>query len=114
MKKIAMIAALIACAPAYADTRFVIQNEGGGTINMTDKPCPNGNGLFVYSVGKMTGNALSGCYSIDRTAALIVVRWDDGKTIVFRPEDVFVVPEYKEPESGAQSAPAANPEVGPF
>ena len=74
MKKLALILAFLS-ACAYADTIATTENKAGGTVILTDVPCKNGSGYYVYSQSP-TASTQFGCWWSDD--AMVHITWSDG------------------------------------
>ena len=86
MKKLVIIAALVA-APAFADNEFAyISNKVGGSIIFTASKCvyvDSGKEIpknfYVYSTDKYGNKGLDGCY--EYKYPFYLVRWNSGARI---------------------------------
>ena len=74
MKKLVLMM-LFACACAQADTLATMGNAAGGTVILTDVPCKNGGGYYVYSQSP-TASTQFGCWWSDDS--MVHITWNDG------------------------------------
>lgn len=82
-----LIALLLACGLAHADTVATSQNEAGGMMVITDVPCKGKNGWYAYASARGS-STLFGCWWSDQT--MVHITWDDGDVRSY-PFGVWVV-----------------------
>lgn len=71
------LAFTLAPLAAHAATVATIENQAGGTINLTDEKCLNDPASrFVYSRDAGGRIVLTGCWMFD--GDFVFVKWDDG------------------------------------
>jgi hypothetical protein len=75
MKKVLLIALLL--APLVVDARVLMEtkNRGSGKMVLTDEPCRNEGYNLAYSVSSNTSTLL-GCYTYDES--FVHIQWYDG------------------------------------
>ena len=80
---VAAIAASIA-QTSMASIIYLTPNEGGGEIALRDERggCANGTLLAVSYAGN--GKTFKGCWTHDKGASLIIVRWERGDLRVYQ------------------------------
>jgi|APGre2960657373_1045057.scaffolds.fasta_scaffold06375_8 hypothetical protein len=70
-----LIALLLACGSAHADTVATSKNEAGGMMVITDVPCKGENGWYAYASARGS-STLFGCWWSDQT--MVHIAWNDG------------------------------------
>ena len=67
---------LLTCSSVQAGTVATAENRSGGTTVLTDVPCKNEKGLYVYSQSPRSPT-LFGCWWSDD--AMVHITWQDGE-----------------------------------
>jgi hypothetical protein len=71
MRKL-LIALLFVSGVAQAEAKFVMNNNAGGKIILTDEPCNNGTHKLAYSTSPKN-ETLQGCWGAD--SSFVHIRW---------------------------------------
>lgn len=101
MKTILLLSLALASPLAQALT-FQTQNQGGGLIVLTGRPCPNqvtGKGLKEAYATLANGSRLEGCWTY--FDGLVQIGWGEGKRSTLDP-NIFTQQEDEVPASAAR------------
>ena len=87
MKRL-LIALMMMAATAHAGDIATLDNEAGGKIVFTDRPCPKDiGGLRMYATSR-SGETLFGCWILPDDSQNIMVRYSDGVIRMYDPANI--------------------------
>lgn len=79
---------LLASLSCHATTVATLENQLGGTINLTDENCTGDQGLLVYSRSPEGRVGVVGCWIYD--GDFIMVKWNDGNVYSYPVDQVTI------------------------
>lgn len=88
---------------ASAATLFVMPNQAGGHIGLTDATCPNQPNEGLAYGRAPAGDTLLGCWTMDSSTGLVFIAWFSGQVSSYPASSFYVTPAYEQRHSGKSS-----------
>lgn len=87
MKRILITAILLASTVTANGAEMALHNKGGGNIVLTSVPCGADSSQNVVYAYDKHGDVIGGCWTVDKDAMTVIVRYANGMYHVYRAAD---------------------------